>query len=580
MRETLRTFHSCRASRGSWWRRACLPGALLSVLTAGLWFVAAAPSFAQTPGDGDLRLMPDPAAAAGRLEIYHAGEWRGVCDDLFRGQEATVACKQLGHAGGTYIFKMQGPSDSFWLDDVNCSGTESRLADCSHPPWGQHDCNAKEWAGVICGPSVLLSTTALAVDEQSSAAYTVKLATVPSSNVVVTVAGHSGTDLTVVPTKLTFSTTTWKRAQTVTVSAGHDSDQAPDEETLTHSASGGGYGSVSISDVEVRVRDNDVPGVSVEPTSLQIDEGDATGGSYRVALTGEPTGTVTITASGYGGTDVSVSPASLTFTASNWKTAVRTVTVTAAGDFDTEHETVAISHGASGGGYSGVSVASVSVQVRDDDSLLTGEFYILPWRHDGSRLFWMHFRFNDEVTISESDMRNYAFEVTGGRVRRGGHRDGDKKDWSIQIEPESAGAITVALPADRKCSRRGAVCSAEGRRLSERLEVTIPGPLPTVSVSGDADSVPEGSPAPFTLSRNGPRSALTVAVAVSEEGAVLAGTAPTEVQFASGSSTATLAVATDDDGGRCHGRGGGNGPDRQRLPRGGDRLAGIGDGGR
>ena len=58
----------------------------------------------------------------------------------------------------------------------------------------------------------------------------------------------------------------------------------------------------------------------------------------------------------------------------------------------------------------------------------------------------------------------------------------------------------------------------------------------------------EGTAAEFTLTRTGDTAAaLTVAVSVSEDGAVLAGTAPTEAVFAAGAASVDLAVATEDD---------------------------------
>ena len=75
-------------------------------------------------------------------------------------------------------------------------------------------------------PGVTVSKTALTVTEQDTTgdSYTVVLDTEPTANVTVTVAGHSGTDVTPNPATLTFTSTTWSTAQTVTVTAGDDAD--------------------------------------------------------------------------------------------------------------------------------------------------------------------------------------------------------------------------------------------------------------------------------------------------------------------------------------------------------------------
>ncbi|NXL95692.1 DMBT1 protein, partial [Alectura lathami] len=36
------------------------------------------------------------------------------------------------------------------LDDMNCSGTEVDLSACRTRPWGEHNCNHGEDAGVVC----------------------------------------------------------------------------------------------------------------------------------------------------------------------------------------------------------------------------------------------------------------------------------------------------------------------------------------------------------------------------------------------------------------------------------------------
>ena len=108
--------------------------------------------------------------------------------------------------------------------------------------------------------------------------------------------------------------------------------------------------------------------------------------------------------------------------------------------------------------------------------------------------------------------------------------------------------MTVTLPASPACDETHAICTAEGEQLSNTASTTIPGPLPTVSVAAGPSPVTEGTAAAFTLSRAGDTAAaLTVALSVTEDGAVLSGTAPTEAVFAAGAATADLAVATADD---------------------------------
>ena len=76
------------------------------------------------------------------------------------------------------------------------------------------------------------------------ASYTVRLATQPSTTVTVVVTGHSGTDLSLDTTSLTFTTATWNTAQTVMLTA-EDDEAASDAATLVHTASDGDYGSVT-----------------------------------------------------------------------------------------------------------------------------------------------------------------------------------------------------------------------------------------------------------------------------------------------------------------------------------------------
>ena len=226
-------------------------------------------------------------------------------------------------------------------------------------------------------PGVTVSTSALTVTEEDTTgdSYTVVLATQPTANVLVTVAGHAGTDVTPSPTSLTFTTTNWGTAQTVTVTAGDDADTANDSVSLTHSAAStdSEYQGISIDGVAVTVTDNDndaPPGVTVSTSALTVTEEDTTGAGYTVVLNSEPTATVTVTVAGHAGTDVSLTPSSatLTFTPMNWGTA-QTVTVTAGDDADTANDTVTLTHSAAStdSEYQGITIAGVTVTVTDND---------------------------------------------------------------------------------------------------------------------------------------------------------------------------------------------------------------------
>ena len=212
---------------------------------------------------------------------------------------------------------------------------------------------------------IVLSRTSLTVDEGDTTgeSYTVKLTTQPGENVTVTVSGQAGTDLSLDKTSLTFTNSNWDTAQTVTVTAGEDTDGVNDSVTLTHTAAGGDYAGETAA-LSVTVADDD-RGIVLSKTALTVDEGDATGESYTVKLTTQPGENVTVTVSGQAGTDLSLDKTSLTFTNSNWDTA-QTVTVTADQDNDGTDDSVTLTHTAAGGDYAG-ETAGLNVTVTDDD---------------------------------------------------------------------------------------------------------------------------------------------------------------------------------------------------------------------
>jgi hypothetical protein len=109
------------------------------------------------------------------------------------------------------------------------------------------------------------------------------------------------------------------------------------------------------------------PGVTVVESggTTAVIEGGA-GDSYTVVLNAQPTATVTVTVTP--DAQVAASPTSLQFTTANWNTP-QAVTVNAVNDAIAEGaHSGTITMSASGGGYTGVSIAPVTVQITDNDT--------------------------------------------------------------------------------------------------------------------------------------------------------------------------------------------------------------------
>ena len=164
----------------------------------------------------------------------------------------------------------------------------------------------------------------------------------------------------------------------VTVAAGNDTlqlaiptvddDVDEDDETFTVTVAATTSGWEKEGDgrdtATVTITDDDTAGVTVTPTTLNVSEDGSA--SYTVVLDSKPTADVTVTPTGSDGGAASVSPASHTFTPSDWNTP-QTFTVSGVADEDRDDDSVIISNSATGGDgkYGGISVDDVSVSVTD-----------------------------------------------------------------------------------------------------------------------------------------------------------------------------------------------------------------------
>ena len=138
-------------------------------------------------------------------------------------------------------------------------------------------------------PAVLIDTDpttaeidggALAVTENQSVEYTVRLKTQPTGMVTVTATSAAPAvtldeDTTPSTTALTFTTSTWATAQTVTATAQEDADSADELVSVTHTVTG--YSTTTVPAVTVMVFDDDASiTLTVDDDAVSEDDGATT----------------------------------------------------------------------------------------------------------------------------------------------------------------------------------------------------------------------------------------------------------------------------------------------------------------
>ena len=213
------------------------------------------------------------------------------------------------------------------------------------------------------------------VAEGGTVTVTVTLDVDPERTVVVPITvtnqgGATNVDYSGVPPDVTFSS--GDTSQTVTITATDDSSVDGGESIKL------GFGTLpakvtegSTDETTVSITDNDVAGVTVNPTAVTVAEGGTA--TYQVKLNTLPAGTVTVTINDpTDNTDVTAVTVSLSFDSTNWDT-FQDVTVRAAEDGDAEDDTATVTHTVSG--YGTVTTAdSVTVSVTDNEPAVEVSF--------------------------------------------------------------------------------------------------------------------------------------------------------------------------------------------------------------
>ena len=224
---------------------------------------------------------------------------------------------------------------------------------------------------------VTVSETELDINEDGTGTYTVVLNSKPAGPVTVTPERSGDSDVSVTG-PLNFTTGNWATPQTVTVSAGEDTDAVDDTAVIGHTVSGADYGGVGAASVAVTVDDDetDPTGVTLSVSPDVVGEGaGATTVTVTAVLNGGSRGTATEVAVTVGsGTAVSdtdftaVTGFTLTI-AANQVSTTGTFRLTPSNDtVDEPDETVEVSGTTTATGFT---VTDATLTIEDNDAAPT-----------------------------------------------------------------------------------------------------------------------------------------------------------------------------------------------------------------
>ena len=107
---------------------------------------------------------------------------------------------------------------------------------------------------------------------------------------------------------------------------------------------------------------------------------------------------------------------------------------------------------------------------------LTASFEDEAETHNGADSFTFRIEFSEAISISYKTLRDHSLDVTDGSVTQARRVNGSSSLWEITVEPDSGADVTITLPVTTDCGDQGAVCTSDGRMLSNEVKLTVTGP--------------------------------------------------------------------------------------------------------
>ena len=106
---------------------------------------------------------------------------------------------------------------------------------------------------------------------------------------------------------------------------------------------------------------------------------------------------------------------------------------------------------------------------------LTAAFENVPSEHDGTEALALDMRFSEALGETANAPAAASFAVKGGKVKQ--VQKVEPGLWRVQIAPKSWKDVTITLAGGRACGEAGAICTADGRAVSNTSSETVGGPM-------------------------------------------------------------------------------------------------------
>ena len=110
--------------------------------------------------------------------------------------------------------------------------------------------------------------------------------------------------------------------------------------------------------------------------------------------------------------------------------------------------------------------------------VVTARFEGVPRRHGGAQgePFALRIVFSEAVALDAQRFREGALSVSGAQLAGAWPVEGEPGVWEVRVRPGSHAPVRVSVAGGRACAQAGAVCTAEGKRLSPGVTAVVPGP--------------------------------------------------------------------------------------------------------